>query len=56
MIDNVRDGDTTIVESIFRFGKSLPNLIELINELDEKGVHYNLLKKEILILQLLQVS
>ena len=45
MMDYVRDGDTVIVESISRFGRSLPDLIELINKLDEKGVHFKSLKE-----------
>ena len=45
MMDYVREGDTVIVESISRFGRSLPDLIELMNRLDEKGVHFKSLKE-----------
>ena len=45
MMEYVREGDTVIVESISRFGRSLPDLIELMNKLDEKGVHFKSLKE-----------
>ena len=45
MMEYVRQGDTVIVESISRFGRSLPDLIELMNKLDEKGVHFKSLKE-----------
>ena len=45
MMDYVREGDTVIVESISRFGRSLPDLIELMNKLDEKSVHFKSLKE-----------
>ena len=44
-MEYVREGDTVIVESISRFGRSLPDLIELMNKLDEKGVHFKSLKE-----------
>lgn len=46
MMEYIREGDTVIAESISRFGRSLPNLIELMNRLDEKGVHFKSLKEE----------
>ena len=45
MMDYIREGDTVVVESISRFGRSLPDLIELMNKLDEKGVHFKSLKE-----------
>ena len=45
LMDYVREGDTVIVESISRFGRSLSDLIVLMNRLDEKGVHFKSLKE-----------
>ena len=45
MMDYVREGDVVIVESISRFGRSLPDLIELINKLDEKKCSLQIIKR-----------
>ncbi|MDO5440566.1 MAG: recombinase family protein [Erysipelotrichaceae bacterium] len=45
MMDYVREGDTVIVESISRFGRSLSNLISLIEQLNNKGVKFKSLKE-----------
>lgn len=45
MMDYVREGDTVIVESISRFGRSLQDLLILINQLNEKGVQFRSLKE-----------
>lgn len=45
MMDYVREGDTVIVESISRFGRSLPDLISLIQQLNDKGVQFKSLKE-----------
>ena len=45
MMDYVREGDTVIVESISRFGRSLPDLLSLINQLNDKGVQFKSLKE-----------
>ena len=45
MMDYVREGDTVIVESISRFGRSLQDLLSLINQLNEKGVQFISLKE-----------
>lgn len=45
MMDYVREGDTVIVESISRFGRSLQDLLNLINQLNEKGVQFKSLKE-----------
>ena len=45
MMDYVREGDTVIVESISRFGRSLQDLLLLINKLNDKGVQFRSLKE-----------
>ena len=45
MMDYVREGDVVIVESISRFGRSLQDLLYLINQLNEKGVQFKSLKE-----------
>ena len=45
MMDYVREGDTVIVESISRFGRSLADLLNLIDQLNEKGVQFKSLKE-----------
>ena len=45
MMDYVREGDIVIVESISRFGRSLQDLLSLINILNEKGVQFKSLKE-----------
>lgn len=45
MMDYVREGDTVIVESISRFGRSLKDLLNLIEQLDNKGVQFRSLKE-----------
>lgn len=45
MMDYVREGDTVIVESISRFGRSLPDLLSLIERLNAKGVQFKSLKE-----------
>ncbi|MBO7676091.1 MAG: recombinase family protein [Erysipelotrichaceae bacterium] len=40
MMDYVREGDVVYVESISRFGRSLQDLLTLINQLNEKGVQF----------------
>lgn len=41
----VREGDTVIVESISRFGRSLQDLISLIQQLNDKSVKFKSLKE-----------
>ena len=45
MMDYVREGDVVIVESISRFGRSLKDLLSLIEQLDNKGVQFRSLKE-----------
>lgn len=45
MMDYVREGDTVIVESISRFGRSLSDLLNLIEQLNSKGVQFKSLKE-----------
>ena len=40
MMDFVREGDEVIVESISRFARSTKDLLNLVEELQEKGVHF----------------
>ena len=44
MMEYVREGDTVIVESISRFGRSLKDLLSLIEQLNAKGVQFKSLK------------
>lgn len=45
MMEFVRDGDVVIVESISRFGRSLQDLLTLINQLNEKKVQFKSIKE-----------
>ena len=45
MMEYVREGDTVYVESISRFGRSLQDLLVLINRLNDKGVQFKSLKE-----------
>lgn len=45
MMDYVREGDVVLVESISRFGRSLQDLLFLVNKLNEKGVQFKSLKE-----------
>lgn len=45
MMEYVREGDIVYVESISRFGRSLQDLLTLINQLNEKGVQFKSLKE-----------
>lgn len=45
MMDYVREGDVVIVESISRFGRSLQDLLTLIEQLNQKGVQFKSLKE-----------
>lgn len=45
MMDYVREGDTVYVDSISRFGRSLQDLLDLINQLNDKGVQFRSLKE-----------
>lgn len=45
MMDYVREGDIVIVESISRFGRSLLDLLNLIEQLNNKGVQFKSLKE-----------
>lgn len=40
MIDILREGDTLLIWKLDRLGRSLKNLIELVSELNEKGIHF----------------
>ena len=40
MLDYVRRGDTVIVESISRFARNTRDLLELVEQLTEKGVEF----------------
>ena len=47
MLDYVREGDTLIVESYSRLARSTADLLNIIGELDRKGVHFISLKENI---------
>ena len=45
MMDYVREGDTVFVESISRFGRSLSDLLSLMEQLNAKNVQFKSLKE-----------
>ena len=45
MMEYVREGDVVFVESISRFGRSLSDLLSLIEQLNEKNVQFRSLKE-----------
>ncbi len=47
MMDYVREGDTVIVESYSRFSRNTRDLLELVSELDRKGVAFVSLKENV---------
>lgn len=47
MMDYVREGDTVIVESYSRFSRNTKDLLELVSELDRKGVAFVSLKENV---------
>ena len=47
MLDYVREGDTVIVESYSRLARSTSDLLNIIEELNKKGVHFVSLKENI---------
>lgn len=47
MIDRMTEGDTVVIESLSRLGRSTRNLIELTELFRSKGVHLNISPDEI---------
>lgn len=47
MMEFVREGDTVVVESYSRFSRSTKDLLDLLQRLDEKGVHFISLKEKV---------
>ena len=47
MMSFVREGDTVVVESISRFARNTKDLLELIEQLEKKGVNFVSLKEAI---------
>lgn len=47
MLDLLREGDTVIVWKLDRLGRSLQNLVELINDFNDKGVQFRSLTEAI---------
>ena len=47
MLSFVREGDTVVVESISRFARNTKDLLELIEQLEKKGVNFVSLKEAI---------
>lgn len=45
MLDYVREGDTLVVESISRLGRSTIDLLNIVEQLQVKGVHLKSLKE-----------
>lgn len=49
MIDYVRHGDTVIVHSLDRMARNLEDLLNIINQLNEKGVIFKSLKENLVL-------
>lgn len=47
LLDNLRAGDTLVVWRLDRLGRTLKQLIELINDLNTKGIHFKSLQENI---------
>ena len=47
MLDRMTEGDTVVIESLSRLGRSTKDLIELTELFEEKGVHLVSLKEQI---------
>lgn len=47
LLDRIMEGDTVVIESLSRLGRSTKNLIELVEIFDKKGVHLVSLKEQI---------
>lgn len=47
MMEYVREGDTLVVESISRFARNTRDLLDLVDQLDKKGVQFVSLKENI---------
>ena len=47
MLDFVREGDTVIVDSYSRFSRNTQDLLNLVGQLDEKGVKFISLKENV---------
>ncbi len=47
MLDYVREGDTVIVDSYSRLARSTADLLNIVGELDRKGVHFVSLKENV---------
>lgn len=44
MLEYTREGDTVVVWKLDRFGRSLKNLVERLEELDQRGIRFESLK------------
>lgn len=47
MLDLLREGDTVVVWKLDRLGRSMQNLVELINDFDARGVQFRSLTESI---------
>ncbi|MCI5904450.1 MAG: recombinase family protein [Oscillospiraceae bacterium] len=47
MLDRLTEGDTVVVESLSRLGRSAKDLIELVDLFEKKKVHFVSLKEQI---------
>ena len=47
LIDRIMEGNTVVIESLSRLGRSTKDLIELVELFDKKGVHLVSLKEQI---------
>lgn len=47
LLDQLRKGDTLVVAKLDRLGRSLPHLVDLVNTLKDRGVHFRSLGESI---------
>lgn len=47
LLDQVQNGDTIIIESLSRLGRSTKDLIELVELIEQKGIHLVSLKESV---------
>lgn len=47
LLDQIRPGDTLVVWKLDRLGRSLPHLVEVVNGLRDRGVHFRSLQESL---------
>lgn len=46
-LDLLRDGDTLVITRLDRLGRSAKNLLEIVTELEERGVEFEVIEQRI---------